>query len=255
MRESGTATPPSPVITVQSPETPLQNFKPGRSCYYKEETPRTSPVSIPPPQVNGKIDEIEEEEEEQYVNEGCFVPSASRTPRASASPPVLTVSIGSSPRVGSPPTVMSPGAKAVIDFGEGDFAYVDPKVLVTDSTSPASPPAEGGATRRYSTSNIRQNENKLHPPVQRNAPQRRSTGDIEKEVYTYVSPEVEWALGRSLTPVNPRLSSSDEEEEEESLYANEPRSSPHIDTAIYENEPKDDDVIYQNEIRVPSRKT
>ena len=222
---------------------------PGKGCYY------TGDTSIPqdkqgaqsdastPPQPQDKQGAQSDEDEDDYVNEGCVILRNSIACPSSlmreTSPVVVVVDPNidtkSTPLVASP---LSLGSKGAIDFGEGDFAFVDPKVLVTET-------AETRHVRSLSANNLNVyvQDRKPRDTVEQSGKsllshqkgshlQRRSMGDFvtekqagaDKDIYSYVNPsEVEWALARKITPrTSPRLSSSpDDSVKEEPLYENE----------------------------------
>lgn len=106
-----------------------------------------------------------------------------------------------------------------IDFGDEDYAFVDPKVLVTNPMP-----------RSHSTSSLRTcTENALQPTQLHQS--RRSMVDImfntveqeRSEVYTYIETHVNWALARKHTPL--KVSSSEMEE------------------PVYQNDDEDDEYI------------
>lgn len=207
---------PSPVVTIEEPE-----LVPGQGCYYKD-TPSISPIQIPT-QLNRSTDN-NETDEDYYVNEGCVIV---RNSAVSLSPPLLSTS--PTVVVVSPQNTSRSPTPEQSHFGDDDFAFVDPKILVVEAVMTGH-----GIVHSRSASNLKghtqpNTDNMLQFDKnllshQGSLPLSSSMGNIKQSAgndYTYVNPEVEWALGRNRTPVTTRLSSTYDDTEYGPIYEND----------------------------------
>ena len=110
---------------------------------------------------------------------------------------------------------------------DDDFSFVDPKRLVADPSHSATNLNSYQLENRKPAKTVDdlQADKPAHQ-IKRSITGSKNSkrqGNDRSESYSYVSPEVEWALGRHLNPsTKPKLDSSSEEEEvRQPLYENE----------------------------------
>lgn len=200
---------------------------------WQSQTPSSLPCNnLPISGVNNKDDTNDSIGDDEYVNDTrMIVKNPLAKPLPTTSPPMM---VRKTSREDS---------KRVIDFGDDDFAFVDPKVIVTKIVHSRS----ANNLKKFTQPSVKMTgtvgQNLI---VQSALPHSRSTGDLNRDTtggteyeYNYVASEVDWALGKHHTPGGARLSSSDEDS------VNEP---------LYENELSMGESIYENEVRLASYK-
>lgn len=129
--------------------------------------------------------------------------------------------------------------KEVRDRWNDDFAYVDPKHLTANTAIAHSHSATNLNSYQLENPGKTGNESQNGKTEVSQFKRTRSTGRRSKrkepdqsDAYSYVSLEVEWALGRNREPAkSPKLDSSSEEEVAQPLYQNEHVS---IEDLLYE---------------------
>lgn len=132
----------------------------------------------------------EEHDEDDYVNEGLVIVRNSP-------PPIAVVGSQSQANIGnsiSHSAHMLCSPKRVIDFGEGDFTFVDPKSLF---------PRRQDVTRSRSTTNMNAPQMPRTEQPQRQLQVSKSMGNLDfmaDKCDVSESNEVIWALNRSNTP-------------------------------------------------------
>ena len=155
--------------------------------------------------------------------------------RNSISPPAISVPVAA-PVEDTSSSLREDRAnsKGVKDRWDDDFAFIDPKHLVAGAS---------GMVHSHSATNLNSYQlghnapegaarpEKTETSQARQIKRRRSTGSSKRlskrhgpdrnDAYSYVSLEVEWALGKHLTPSRePKLDSSSDEEVDQPVYEN-----------------------------------
>ena len=176
------------------------------------------------------------DDEGGYENDDCVAAI-----RNSMSPPIITT---------PPPVEVNQSSSSLLredragtngrkDVWDDDFAFIDPKHLVSDTSTAHHHSATNlntyqiGSNAPGNSGNVSSQTKTIESDQASQFKRRRSTGSKmskrqgpdKSEVYSYVSLEVEWALGRNRQPSKePKLDSSSEEEDveiEQPLYQNE----------------------------------
>lgn len=152
-------------------------------------------------------------EEDDYVNEGLVVRNSALISRAQ-SPVAVVISESQE----------NSGPNAVVDFGEGDFTFVDPKAL-----SPNDVLLHHSSVSNLNTNRMPSNEAQQTLSNRISLPVSRSMGNLKTE------------RGKNHTPSNISLTSSSTDEEEiveQPIYENElqPRTSVFGSEPLYSNE-------------------
>lgn len=152
-------------------------------------------------------------EDYYYVNEGLvmarhsgLVPSPS--PLDLNSSPTVPVVISTSH---SNASHKSPNQD--IDFGEGDFTFIDPNSLAASTSRPT----------RIRSNSANTTTQALKPSKEQTQTLSRSTENVRasEEVYSYVSRDVEWALNKSRTASYQSSLTDEEDTVEQPIYQNE----------------------------------
>lgn len=244
----------SPSQAITSDEIRQSVVAPGEKFYYTEAPNSSVKCKIEKFEtLNRNNDKNNERADDDDDDDGYVITRQSNvfsSPVETSSPFIVV-----SPNLCNLPSKQSLSPKGVVDFGEDDFAFVDPKILVTDA-------AVTRHVRSYSANHLKEVQsqdnviyeepepsNKTLLNHQSSMPNSRSMGDFRKQApleYSYIQPEVDWALAKKHTPNRAsRLSSSTDEEEEGPIYENELQVVGSIEG----------ESIYENEMRVLRRNT